>query len=411
MLTDKVGRPGDIKRVIITLDGIDISSGVIATHIWQDIFTASWSCKLIVGDTTNMIHTLPIKQGMEIGITLETELTNKTKDAKQFKFILFAITDRTFEKSRFQSYALEGVSKSFIKNQQKRVSKHYSDTPDQIVSKIVSDKLGGTCKTSSAGSKIDVIIPNLSPIMAANFVCKFAKAGQAADCVFFMTDDDEYIMESVEKLYTSDEYKSGWTLLQGEANAKDTIGNQGDEVVFYISGYTFEHYDALMNMTGGFYANQVVTYDFTKKKWEERNFKHGDDISSDHSMSTFSGSVFDDSKLANQSFIPKYDMLFDKKASPFKSDNLEDWVGSRKSSMLKLEQDRLFVQIPGNVIMWQALGKNIEIDLPSHEDMTGETLDKYYKGTYLITAVHHTVQGTHYNVNLELVKKRLAEGM
>lgn len=403
----QAGRLADIAKFRVTADGRDITAAVIASHVWQDIFTPSWSCSIVMSDTANIIQMIPLRQGTKLTITLETRMPGPTDGEKTFKFTLFKITDRVLVKSRHQTYVIHGISESFLKNQGKRVSKYLKGKPENLVSQMIQKELGGSVQTGSSDDTIETIIPNWSPFVAAQWMCKVATSNKAADFVFFMTDEGRYRMESVEKLYGED---CGLKLIQRIGDIRESNGNILSENTLAITQYHIEHFDGLVNLVGGYYASQKVTYDFVKKTWETKDFKFGEDISADRSKKSFTGEVFEDSKLANIGFMPTHKDMF-KKDDDNVYNSSDKWVGTRKSSMMKLDQDRLYVQLPGGVKFWEHLGKGIEVDLESHEDMSGERYDKYFKGTYLIVAINHTVQGDAYYVNLELVKKRMARRM
>jgi hypothetical protein len=80
--------------------------------------------------------------------------------------------------------------------------------------------------------------------------------------------------------------------------------------------------------------------------------------------------------------------------------------------MLKLEQDKLIIQIPGGVKSWTGIGKTCDIELPSQQDSKkGEKLDKFFKGKYFIVAIAHVIMGHAYFVNFECIKKRTESKM
>ena len=79
---------------------------------------------------------------------------------------------------------------------------------------------------------------------------------------------------------------------------------------------------------------------------------------------------------------------------------------------MKYEQDHLFIQVAGQVKYAEdLLGKTVMIDMHPQEDRSKETLDKYYSGKYLVTAIEHVMSDQDYYVNLEVTKKRLKQGM
>ena len=407
MKTNKPGRLGDLKQFVVTANGVDITNAVTTANIWQDILTPSWSAQLTVQDTVGLIKEVPLVQGCVVTLKVETELGNKLLDGtKTYSFILYKLSDHILQKSKHQAYVLHLVSKEFLINQNKRVSKHYSKTADQIVQDVISTHLGAGVTTDSSKKKVDVIIPNWSPFVSAQWLCKSAMQGAAADFVFFMKDEGQFQFTSVENMYSS---YSGLTFIQRIADIRDNSGNIDEERIVAIKGYSLDHYDGMSNLVGGYFGSTTTHYNLIEKNWGEKPFTFGEDNGADGSTKGFTGSHFEGATKANISFVPLYDKLFGD--SPNIYDNADEWSGSRKSSTMKLVQNRLFVQLPGGANYWQFIGMGCNVDLHSQEDLSGEEFDKYFKGKYLISAVHHYIEDDVYTVNLELVKKRLEKAM
>lgn len=404
MKTTKPGRLGDLKSLKVKADGQDITNAVLATHVWQDIFTPGWSCSLVMGDTNNVIHTIPLKQGTILSIQIETSNDCPTDGSKTFEFVLQKITNRRFEKNRMQSYVITGISKEFIKSMQKRVSQYYTGTADSIASSIMSEHVGGSLETDSSNSNMDLIIPRMAPFTAISWLCKMANDGQASDFIFFMKDSGSFVMKRFENLYNED---CGYTLKQKPADERDNAGNIEADDAFAFQDYLMEHHDAVLATAGGMFGSTTYKHDLINKEFSSCNFSYGEDCPEDATKKDFGG-MLSDAEFSNVGFYPKHKGSVDQE-NP--NDSVEKWAGSRKSSLLKLDQNRLIVQLPGGVNYWSAIGKGITVEMESHEDMSGEKKDKYYRGKYLVAAVNHTIQGEIYTVNLELLKKRLDKPM
>lgn len=405
MITDKPARLTDLSQFKIIINGNDVTGAIAECHIWQDIFTPTWSAAITLSDTNNMIHTIPIGQGTPVQISLATKNNMDTDGEKTFNFIVYKITDRQLEKSKHQSYTIQLVHQHIIKNSQERVKKYYKQNISQVVSEVISEKIGGSVDADSSENEINLIIPNWSPFVVAHWCARAAVVNGAADCVFFMYDEGQYKFKSLENMYNDD---CGVTLIQQIADIRDESANIPDDACYAYSQFAFEHGDALANMVAGMYGNEVHSYDFVKKVWDEQKFNYGED-GVDGSQKSFLGSVFSDMTKSNINFVPKHDKLYEDGEHVY--DNSDKWSGSRRSNVMKLNQDRLFVQIPGGAIAWQWLGRSINVKLPSHEDMTEEKEDKYYSGKYLVVAVAHQIKVEEYHVTLELIKKRTEQSM
>lgn len=70
------------------------------------------------------------------------------------------------------------------------------------------------------------------------------------------------------------------------------------------------------------------------------------------------------------------------------------------------------IQVAGGVKLWELLGQNVDVKLPSHQD-SDETqkYDKHLVGKYVVIAIGQIITNDYYMVNLELIKKRHTKKM
>jgi hypothetical protein len=81
---------------------------------------------------------------------------------------------------------------------------------------------------------------------------------------------------------------------------------------------------------------------------------------------------------------------------------------SRKSNLMKFEQNKIIFQIPGSAGAAKWFGKSVTIDLPSSNSLdSDEPIDKRLRGKYLITNMAHMINKDRYMINIEACKKRL----
>lgn len=404
MIYNRPGRYGDLKKFEVKVDDKDVSDAVSSLAIFQDLFTPTWSCQVFFNDTTNLILRLPIHVGSTIKIKIATELKGPGDGEKEFEMIVHRIGDKVFQNHMQQTYTCYCSSKAFLKNQTKRVQKAYQQQkPTDIASNIVSEFLGGTVETDTADQQIDCIIPNWSPFTAVAWLLKNATKKNAADFVFFQRDNDSYVMKSMETLYTSDD--TGVTFKQRPQEVKKN-GEYDEDHSVSVSDYQVEHSDAISNMASGYFQNKLVSYDLLNKKWDSKTFTFGDDCQEDLQKKAWDNPLFQDAADSNIVYHPAHPGM-SKNSTP--NDFASTWSGSRRSSVQKLDQEKIVIQVPGNIGANQWIGKTCKFDLPSQEDISGETLDKYRKGKYLIVAICHLVSKDGYSLNLEILKKRLEE--
>jgi hypothetical protein len=393
--------PGDLAKFEVKIEDTDITDSVVSAVVFQDIFSPTWTAAIDVNDTNNMMMNVPIKPGSSVSISVKTDMKSETDGEKTFKFIVFNIGNKQIHNAMQQSYSINCVAEDFMKNQGIRVQQSFKNkSPDKICSSIISEYIGGSVETDPAENSLSTIISNISPFTAAHQMCKVAVSGGAADMVFFMRDEGKYAMKSIEKMYSEGPM---FRFIMRPSHVRDDAGNLEEDYNLCITNYHFEHYDAMSNISSGMYANKLVQFDFIGKTWSEHKFVFGDDVSEDADKKPWDNSSFEQEN-SNISFLPKHPGLAGGNQTVF--DTAKDWSGSRKSSLMKLEQDKLIIQLPGGVKGWEAIGRTVDVDLPSQQDHQDEELDKQFKGKYLVVAISHYFGKHSYFINYELVKKR-----
>jgi len=406
MRVENSGFHGDIKTIKLTCDGKDITTFFSSITIYQDIFTPCWSANITIEDSANIIMNIPIRPGSSIEVSVETSTDSILDGQKSYQFIIYKVGDKLFMNQMQSKYTLYCASKGFLTNQNVRIQKTYANMkPEDAVSNICSEFLGGSLsKQDTSDVNYHVIVPNWTPYVAGWWYAKLALKNNASDFVFFMNDFDQYSFRSIEEIYKNE--KSGVTFKQKPANYREG-GDFVDDYCIMITKYHTFHYDGMGNLASGYYKTKLLSYDVINKKWESKSFSFGDDIPEDKEKKPWD--VYDQAENANVSFLPKHPGLH---SNPTIDDQVTNWHVSRKSNLMKLEQDKLQIQLPGGAKAWEYLGKNCEVELPSHQDQSeADVYDKYFKGRYLISHICHILTQDHYTLNLELLKKRHEERM
>lgn len=399
--------PKDISEYVIEIDGKDFSNIVSQVEIYQDIFFPVWTATLLVRDTQNQLMNLPIKTGSEVTITLGTKAPGLEGDVT-FEFIISRIGEKELLKEQDYGYELGLMSKEFFLDQKVRVSEAMDGTADAIADKIMGDTgVGVIDRKTAAKQPYSFIVPNTSPFTAIEMLASIARK-DAADFVFYQCDKGgKFAFESVEAMFNNN---SGTTLYQ--VNPNDREGGQGevDKAFFNIEQFSFiNHFDSVSNYMRGTFGNKIIAHDIINKKIVETEYTYSEDASSDDTMKPFSSDMFTDAALSSISYNPMHPDMFDGGKSV--NDFADKWRTSRKSHMMKLETNRLVVDIPGHAKMYDHIGKMIMIELPSHEDLSKEKEDKYLSGEWLVTAIRHVATSEEYHLIVELGKKRLKNAL
>jgi hypothetical protein len=398
--------PNDISNYSVKLEGLDITSLVDQTDIYQDILSPIWSATISITDSNNLHSTLPIIIGMKVEITIETQAKNPGAESKTYEFYIYKLGEKKFVKENTYKYQISLITEAFFINQKARVSKYFEKLPPaKIVGQIIKDSGLGTVETDNDPTKYTLIIPNWSPFSAVEWVSRFAKKPDTGpDFVFFQSDMDKFVFKSTEELFNTD---SGIKFKQVLTQERDRqSGDILEDSYLNIEQYKFsQSVNAIEHFNRGVFNNTVLYHDIVNKKYSKTKYNYSEDISEDKTHKPFKSPLFEGSHNSSISISPihkgNYEFLNT-------NETQQTWLGSRKANIMKFEMNKLLIDIPGHTSLYRILGKAVEVELPLHDfNSDFNELDKYYKGKYLVAAIKHSITGKHYKMVLELNKKRL----
>lgn len=253
---------------------------------------------------------------------------------------------------------------------------------------------------------MQMIVPGWTPFHTMSWLLQTSTKDNAADYAFYQTWDGNFAFRSFEQLYSNPDDYAEITFQIRPANLRDEKGDSMYDYSTTIGVYWFDHFDGLSNLASGFYTSKTASYDFMSKKWETKTFKFGDDNAEDKKYLKVDSDYMLDAEDSNISFIPKHSGMFNNAAY---SDTADAWIASRKSSLMKFEQEKLIIQFPGTAGAAKWFAKSCDVDLPAQDSMSDEEFDIQRRGRYVITHMAHMINKDTYKINAELVKKRLEE--
>lgn len=406
MIIENAGLYGDMRKFVVTVNGKDITNAVTAVNIFQDVFSPTNTAIINIVDTENLLMRLPINVGAKVTVEYATKVGSKEGDGSaSWSFMIYRIGEKEITNQEIQSYVIFVADKAFLNNQTKRIYRSYANLKcAAAVKKVVEEYLGGELVSHTDDSSIHFIATGWTPFRTIAWLSKIATKQQAADYAFFQYPDGKFAFKSFETLYSSQAESCGIKFEMHPTNTADEKHAAEYDYCTSISQYSFEHFDGLTNLAGGYYQNKLAVYDMMAKKWTVKNFKFGDDNAADKAKLKDDNGLFLGAEDSNISFVPKHPGMF---KTPAYSDKADTWQTSRKSAILKFDQEKLVIQLPGGGKTAKWFGKNCEVDLPAQDSFRRERYDKQRRGRYLITAINHSLNKDAYLVTIELCKKRL----
>lgn len=395
MINEKSVIPGDLRLLEVKIAGKDVSAAVTDCQLYFDLVGGMWTAKIYFEDSTNLLTTLPIKSGAPVKVKASTKFSSIGDDTKEFEYVVYNITDKVEQNHMQYTYVVHCACAPFLIDQKTRVYKFYEGNAGAAVAGIAQEFLSVRIgDTRTPEGDVRFITPNWTPMATIAWAAKWALYDGKADYMFFQTDNSTFAFMPISVMYKDND--SGVKFIQRPSGIRERGEYKDDPATTFIAAQQAP-YDALKAGLNGYFASTNMTFDFVKKTWKEEKFVHG---ASEGGENEFSGM-----EESHMSFTPSHDVMYEGKENIFAT--FKDWTGSRRSELMKLDREKLFVQTPCAVGAWKWLGKFVKVDLPSMEDMTSEQYDPARKGKYLVTAVALMLNKADAVTNYELAKIQL----
>jgi hypothetical protein len=402
---------------------IDIRNIVVEFNYFEDIFSNFVNGGLVINDSIGIIQMFQF-QGQEV-LLLSIDKPGLDKPLTK-SLRIYKVSGRTQTKTSNENFVLHFCSEEAMLNEQYKISKSYSNTKIiDIVKDIlkndlhVDDKLF-TNYDETTGMR-SLVVPNLKPLQAINWLTTFAQADQdknAGAFYLFYEDKTGFNFKSVLNLYKDPIFRK---YQYEEKNLKkDLVPDLTKEFVNVISFESVGSFDSVSAVKSGALASKTITIDPLRLKFGESNYdytKYIENVQSldkgnipdsatnrrGESLSQTAGAVKFVVSTAGQS-ENKY--IKDKEIQ-VNEHRPEETTSIRSAQMALMWSNRIKLVVAGDVEM--TIGKIVEFDKPeisyNNPNSKEKKSDPFYSGRYLVTAVRHILnQENRFLTVLELCK-------
>jgi hypothetical protein len=388
---------------------LDFKNLVVEFNYFEDLFGCGISGILMINDSMGYINILQL-QGSEV---LTIKLDKPGLELPIYgNYRIYTVSDRKQTNHTNQNYLLKFCSEELFLNEQYRFSKAYSKmTISDMISdialnqmRIPQDKL---YLDSTSGIR-DIVVPNMKPLQAINWLSSFALADGAKNIgapYLFYEDRDGWKFHSILNLFKQNVYKTYQYNIKGtKSDDNPTVTDLNSEIVNVLKYEHVKNFDSVTASKTGVYHNKLHTVDPLRLKFGETEFNYNQYKQNapaslnDHGMNPSAKNRFGDT-LTDTSSVVKFcitttgqsenSYIKDKKIAV--SENLvEQTVPLRNAQLSLFYINRMKIMIPGDVYM--AVGRVIEFNLPQisyNKESRQKSADEFYSGKYLVTAVRH----------------------
>ena len=425
--------PIDLKSVILydfKGNAITLTYDLIEIVIEESIDTPVLKGYARILDALNLIEYLPIvgEEKLELSYTIPGETKVYTK-----VFHVYGYTSPERQNDRTLKYDLLFVSSEFKYNGVNRIQKSYTKRSDQIIFDILANYLQiaeatppKTFTTDPSCDVLDVIIPNLRPFQAIEFVRSRSYSSKylTSNYMFFETWDG-YVFKTIDQLIeeTKNEPREFKFIQQNIEQTTDATENPSYDSVINFS--LTRPMDTISSNEQGMFRNSLLTVDWIRKKYEtfETDYmtEFGKYQTVDHVGFPINQSAFLEElnapakSLAAQGtihFLPSnhgrneiaYNRSGGRPKEFFFDTHYRDYYLPRNNSLMMLRSSKINAALSGSNLI--VAGDVIKVTFPSFTGIEPRfTQDaKYVSGNYLVAKIKRVITLENYVMEAELFK-------
>ena len=397
------------KLDIIAVSGqeVDVKKLLIELSYYEDIYSFVVSGSIILRDAVGLVEKLQLTGKEYLRISFGSSSGNE----KTNTYRLYTIPNKTPTGSMDQEYIkLYFCSEELFLSEQSKVTQSYKGKKvDYIIADILANKL--KISTTKLSGKIqatqglyDFNINAMKPLEAISWVSNYAlpSGGVGADMLFYETYDG-FNFRSLRTLYKQPVYN---TYTYQQKNLDQTMQQKYDTVIDYEFMRTFNSLD---DANSGTFSNRLISLNPLNRTMKVTDFDYAKYVNKAGSMNGTSALATAANRLGkaqnetpegklklqfSNSELKKRDYLAAGQGSIAQDIFVENFVPNRTAQLALASFTKVKIRIPGDANI--RVGKTINFNLFSlsvqGDKEDSKSLDKYYSGKYLVTAVRHIIQ-------------------
>lgn len=398
---------------------IDISSQMIEMSIYEDIFSNTIHGTILISDSFDLIHNLPLIGEELINIKLRTPTMGNVGTIDYYGYV-YKVSDRQYTSERGQIYLIHFASYETIIDLNKKVSKSFSGNITDLVKTIVKDeKFLGSEKeliTEPTANSIKFVAPFWNPLKTVNWLSVRAlkESNKSPTFLLYETLDNKLKFLSLDTLYNQSP-KQGVNYrydhyLRDKTN-DGSVRNIEMEYNMIRDVYVEEVFDYMKRIDSGVYSSRVINANLVSKTIKTNVTDYLVDFPKTSHMANFPAS-------SNNLIRRNGAAIFNVSNSEFvyngqRSFRVEEWFAQRKSLMGQaLNVFKIDMVVSGRLDVHAGDCVNIELSQLqplNRGESKDQSVNNYFKGKFLVGAIHHRFEGNNHTMIMQCFTESLSK--
>jgi hypothetical protein len=405
-------------------DNMSIMAQFVEVSVYQSLFESAIRAELLINDHIGLFVNYPFT-GEEF-VTIEYQQnqinSNISPVPKTIKFIIKGVRDITVgDRARSMMYIIDLISPYFLQNTRKYVQQSYSDNIEKIADDVFTEyvlqdtqilyNITKPFVTEPTLKKRTLVIPNLRPYQAINWLTKYAVSQYPEDYYYyiFYEDLDQFNFVTLQKLIENatdkrekiDKLIENKYIYRSDTEISDYLpsGNANEKLRQISNLVNNKRFTSIEKVAGGYYQNEIFEISILQKSYK----------STVTELSPTNDTKFNLGKyplntpqyiegMKNEKSLSEYANRVRYVVNNYQNYDIDDGIsqpqfrekfGRVTKRLFALNQIDLSFTIPAN--MEVKVGDIIWIDIPENHGFNIVNSDIYLSGLFVVAEVKQVI--------------------
>ena len=427
-----------IKEAIITnsnlTDDIIIGDNIAQLVLYEDIRRPYLTGELVIKDDVRMFDTVQFNGTEILNLTLQQPQTSGKEVTKEFVIQKVIDTQKLNDQSEILAFKL--IQRQAFNNSLIKFSKAYTDTPENIIKKILFDQLGLDISIPDilpAQQVMRVTIPYLTPFAACEWIRDRMSTPSGFPYALYQSLNDNVIcLKSYEEMLTEPAWNAD-PYRFSQAYSQSAAFLTAEQQAFIIQTWSQPNADDMMKfISTGSIATDVSVFDVTSGKKEffhldmnaivqtlrEKNIIDANQVSDFRMQYDFKEKALGDNSAFKVDRVIMNNTYGDDVNNYYQETTADKFRLDMMNLVIRamLEKSPVNIDVQGGLFLSgqnATIGKNINVvymnnnpEIVGSKNNPDDAVLKDYKrsGKYMISAARHSFQDTRHTASLGLSK-------
>ena len=400
-------------------EAIDIRHQMVSISLYEDLFSQAVHGTVTVTDSLGLIENMPLIGEEKIRIKYQTP----TMDDHVVDYVgyVYKVGDCLEFSDRGRTYTIYFTSFEAIIDANKKISKYFGGKVSDTVQAVCFDKtmLGSDKKiiVEDTGNLMKFVSPYWSPYQIIGYCASTAltQDQKAANYLFYETlRGDLNFVSMNSKFNKNNKAKVDYVYNQDTVRERTANGTVRDLDKAYSRILEFSMdtaFDYIKRTTSGVYGNRLITANTVSKTIKVTSNDYLKDFGKTNHLAEFPIISTDAYRSKNARLVhhvnPEYNF------GGQRNTRFHEWMLQRQSLLSQLDNTmKIDVTVLGRTDMHA--GDVVTLSIPTVQSVnegesTDDNVNKYYSGRYLISAIHHRIEGRSHMMTMQCVTDALSK--